>query len=153
MKTNLLVLALSLACVSCNNTNDPAPASGVVAIRLTNNASLLGASASACLRDTPLRTPADGTALWSTRMMTTTTVTMGPLAKGKRLYLSVQYDDVNRPGYLWPAQGEYIQADLLVNGKMVNSVLLNAESFNTPANYMMADATRMNLVQEVAVTF
>jgi hypothetical protein len=126
------------------------PASGVVAISLTNNATLMGMSASACVRDTPLRTPGTGAVLWS-KKMTCTTATMGPVARGTRLYLSIQYDDINSPGYLLPTPGEYIQADLLVDGKKVNSVFLNAESFNTSANYFFADANRMHLVQEVEV--
>ena len=152
MKTNLLSLVLLLACAGCTTTPDPSPAAGAVAIRLTNNAALLGPSASASLRKTPLRMPSDGTVLWSTTAMATSTVKMGSMAAGERLYLSVQYDDVNLPNYLWPGSGEYIQADLLVGGKLVASVLLNAESFNTPANYFPADATRMHLVREVAVT-
>ncbi|GAA4006324.1 hypothetical protein GCM10022408_17670 [Hymenobacter fastidiosus] len=154
MKTKFLSLVLFLACAGCSGTEDPAPAAGVVAIRLTNTATWVGMPASACVRDTPLRAPGDGTVMWSAKM-TSTTATMGPVARGKRLYLSIQYDDVSRPGYLYllPARGEYIQADLLVDGKVVNSVFLNADSFNNSANYFLADATRMNLVQEVEVAF
>ena len=152
MKTNLLSLVLLLACAGCNTTPDPSPAVGVVALRLTNSAVLLGPSASASLRKTPLRMPSDGNVLWSTPAMATSTVSMGPIATGERLYLSVQYNNVNLPNYLWPSGGEYIQAELLVDGKLVASVLLNAESFNTPANYFPVDATRMHLVREVAVT-
>ena len=152
MKTNLLSLALLLAGAGCNTTPDPSPAVGVVAIRLTNNATLLGPSASASLRKMPLRMPSEGNVLWSTTALATTTVNMGPMATGERLYLSVQYDNVNHPNYLWPSSGDYIQAELLVDGKLVASVLLNAESFNTPANYSPVDATRMHLVREVALT-
>ena len=150
MKTMLLSLALFLAFTGCSSQDDPAPAAGVVTISLTNNATLGGMAASACLRDAPLRTRETSRTLWS-KKMTCTTATMGPVAKGTRLYLSLQYDDVNSPGYLMPARGEYIQADLLVDGKRVGGVFLNADSFNTPANYFSADATRTHLVQEMEV--
>jgi hypothetical protein len=149
MKTRHLSFVLFLACTGCS-TEDPAPASGVVAISLTNNATLAGMSASACVRDTPLRTAGPSNVMWS-KKMTCTTASMGPVARGTRLYLSIQYDDVNSPGYMLPAQGEYIQADFLVDGKKVNGVFLNAESFNTSANYFLADGARVHLVQEVEV--
>ena len=75
----------------------------------------------------------------------------GAFREGTRLYLSVQFNDVVRPNYLWPAAGESIQAELLIDGKMVRSVLLNAASFNDPANYFRTDATRVDLIQEVEV--
>jgi hypothetical protein len=151
MKTTFISLALLLACAGCDNSADPAPAAGVMALRLTNSSSLLGASASACLRDTPLRTSEAGTMLWSTPALATSTVALGPVARGKRLYLSVQYNDVNQPGYLWPSGTEHVQADLLMDGKLVGSVMLNAQSFSDPTNYFSVDATRMNLVRELEV--
>ena len=83
--------------------------------------------------------------------MATKSVTLNSLAKGARLYLGVQYNDVNSPNYLWPTRDEYIQAELLVDGKRVADVLLNANSFTISANYFPATATRTNLVQEVEV--
>ena len=73
------------------------------------------------------------------------------MARSTRLYLSIQFNGVMRPDYWWPAPGESIQADLLVDGKMVKRVVLNAASFNDPANYFLTDKTRTNLVQEVEV--
>ncbi|SFP76729.1 hypothetical protein [Hymenobacter arizonensis] len=150
MKTKLLFFAIFLALTGCSTTEDPAPSSGVVTVSLTNNATLAGMAASACVRSTPMRAGTGGSVLWS-KKMTCTTATMGPVARGTRVYLSVQYDDVNSPGYLLPTQGEYIQADLLVDGKKVSGVFLDANSFYTEANYFRTDGNRVHLMQEVEV--
>ena len=150
MKNTLPLLVLFLALVGCDRQNDPAPAAGVVTINLSNTSPLLSVSASACLRETPMRAPETGKVLW-TDQLTNTKVVVGPVARGTRLYLSIQYNNVLRPGYWWPAQGEAIEAELLVDGKKVKGVLLNANSFNDPANYFPAGENRTNLVQEVEV--
>ena len=150
MKNTLPLLVLFLALAGCDRQNDPAPAAGVVTINLSNTSSLLGMSASACLRETSMRAPGTGKVLWADQL-TNTKVVVGPVARGTRLYLSIQYNNVLRPNCWWPAQGEAIEAELLVDGKRVKGVLLNANSFNDPANYFPADENRTNLVQEVEV--
>lgn len=150
MKNMLLLLALPLVFTACSRTDDPTPGAGVVAIRLSNNTSWLGMPAIASVRDTPLRNPESGKVLWTSKLMSGQAL-MGPMAKGTRLYLSIQYTDVNHPNYMLPASGESIQADLLVDGKKVEGVLLDAGSFNVPANYMPVDATHTSLMREVAV--
>ena len=150
MKNALPSLVLLLALTGCSGQNDPAPTAGVVTINLSNSASWLGMPTSAHLRDISLRTPGTCRVLWTDKVANTKVV-FGPVARGTRLYLSVQFDNVMYPNYLWPAAGESIQADLLVDGKIVRSVLLDAASFNDPANYFRTDATRVDLVQEVEV--
>ena len=150
MKNALPSLVLLLALTGCSGQNDPAPTAGVVAINLSNSTSWLGMPASAHLCNTPMRTLGTGKVLWTDKVANTKVV-FGPVAKGTRLYLSVQFDNVMYPNYLWPAAGESIQADLLVDGKIVRSVLLDAASFNDPANYFRTDATRVDLIQEVEV--
>ena len=150
MKNALPSLVLLLALTGCSSQDDPTPTAGVVTINLSNSTSWLGMPASAHLCNTPLRTPETGKVLWTDKV-TNTKAVFGPVAKGTRLYLRVQFDDVVRPNYLWPAAGESIRAELLVDGKMVRSVLLNAASFNDPTNYFRTDATRVDLVQEVEV--
>ena len=114
------------------------------------NDGLMPMPATASLRETPMRTPGAGKVLWTDKLANANAV-CGPVARGTRLYLSIQFNDVMRPNYWWPAPGESIQADLLVDGKMVKRVVLDAESFNDPANYFLADETQTNLVQEVEV--
>ena len=150
MKNMLLLLAPLLVFTACSRTNDPTPGAGVVAIKLSNNTSWLGMPAIASVRNTSLRDPESGKALW-TSSLTSGQVVMGPMAKGTRLYLSIQYTDITHPNYMLPALGESIQADLLVDGKKVEGVLLDAGSFSVPANYMPVDATHTSLMQEVAV--
>ena len=150
MKNALPSLVLLLALTGCSSQDDPAPTAGVVTINLSNNMSWLGMPASAHLRDIPLRAPGTCKVLWTDKVANTKVV-FGPVARGTRLYLSVQFDDVVCPNYLWPAAGESIQAELLVDGKIVRSVLLDAASFNDPANYFRTDATRVDLIQEVEV--
>lgn len=151
MKNALPSLALLLALTACSSQDDPSPAAGVVTINLANSTSWLGMPASAHLRNTSLRTPGTGSVLWTDKVANTKVV-FGPVARGTRLYLSVQFDDVARPNYWWPAAGESIQAELLVDGKVVRSVLLNAASFNDPTNYFRTDGTQVDLVQEVEVS-
>ena len=150
MKNALPSLVLLLALTGCSSQDDPTPTAGVVTINLSNSTSWLGMPASAHLCNTPLRTPGSNKVLWTDKVANTKTV-FGPVAKGTRLYLSVQFDDVVCPNYLWPAAGESIRAELLVDGKVVKSVLLDAASFNDPTNYFRTDATRVDLVQEVEV--
>ena len=76
---------------------------------------------------------------------------MGQVARGTRLYLSIQYDDVSNLNYWWPAKGEAMQAELLVDDKWVRSVSLNTASATDPANFFLPDGPRMRLVQEVEV--
>ena len=150
MKNALPSLVLLLALTGCSSQDDPTPTAGVVTINLSNSTSWLGMPASAHLCNTPLRTPGSNKVLWTDKVANTKAV-FGPVAKGTRLYLSVQFDDVVRPNYLWPAAGESIQAELLIDGKIVRSVLLNAASFNDPANYFRTDETQVDLVKEVEV--
>ena len=152
MKTMLLSLALFLAVTGCSSQDDPAPAAGVVTISLTNNATLGGMPISACLRETPMRDPGTDQVLWAGRV-TNTRVAVGPVARGTRLYLSIQYDDVSRLNGWRPAKGETMamQAELLVDGKRVRSVSLNADSATDPANFFLSDGPRTRLVQEVEV--
>ena len=150
MKNALPSLVLLLALTGCSSQDDPTPTAGVVTINLSNSTSWLGMPASAHLCNTPLRTPGSNKVLWTDKVANTKAV-FGPVAKGTRLYLSVQFDDVVRPDYLWPAAGESIQAELLIDGKIVKSVLLDAASFDDPANYFRTDETQVDLVQEVEV--
>ena len=150
MKNALPSLVLLLALTGCSSQDDPTPTAGVVTINLSNSTSWLGMPASAHLCNTPLRTPGSNKVLWTDKVANTKVV-FGPVAKGTRLYLSVQFDDVVRPNYLWPAAGESIQAELLIDGKIVKSVLLDAASFDDPANYFRTDETQVDLVQEVEV--
>ena len=150
MKNALPSLVLLLALTGCSSQDDPTPTAGVVTINLSNSTSWLGMPASAHLCNTPLRTPGTNKVLWTDKVANTKAV-FGPVAKGTRLYLSVQFNDVVRPNYLWPAAGESIQAELLIDGKIVRSVLLDAASFDDPANYFRTDETQVDLVQEVEV--
>ena len=150
MKNALPSLVLLLALTGCSSQDDPTPTAGVVTINLSNSTSWLGMPASAHLCNTPLRTPGTNKVLWTDKVANTKAV-FGPVVKGTRLYLSVQFNDVVRPNYLWPAAGESIQAELLIDGKMVRSVLLNAASFNDPANYFQTGETQVDLVKEVEV--
>ena len=150
MKNALPSLVLLLALTGCSSQDDPTPTAGVVTINLSNSTSWLGMPASAHLCNTPLRTPGSNKVLWTDKVANTKAV-FGPVAKGTRLYLSVQFDDVVRPNYLWPAAGESIQAELLIDGKIVRSVLLDAASFNDPANYFRTDETQVDLVKEIEV--
>ena len=150
MKNALPSLVLLLALTGCSSQDDPTPTAGVVTINLSNSTSWLGMPASAHLCNTPLRTPGTNKVLWTDKVANTKAV-FGPVAKGTRLYLSVQFDDVVRLDYLWPAAGESIQAELLIDGKIVKSVLLDAASFDDPANYFRTDETRVDLVKEVEV--
>ena len=150
MRHLLPSFALLLALTACSRQDDPSPAAGVVTINLSNSTSWLGMAASAHLRETPLRTPGTGKVLWTDKVANTKVV-YGPVARGTRLYLSVRFEDVTRLNYWWPAAGESVQAELLVDGKVIRSVLLNAASFNDPANYFRTDGTQVDLVQEVEV--
>lgn len=111
---------------------------------------LMPMPAAASLRETPIRPPGAGKVPWTDKLANANAV-CGPVARGTRLYLSIQSNGVMRPDHWWPAPGESIQADLLVDGKMVKRVVPNAESFNDPANHFLADETRTNLLQEVEV--
>ena len=95
-----------------------------------------------------MRAPGTGKMLWADKLMNAK-VDFGPVARGTRRYLSIQYTDVVRPNYTWPTRGEFIQAELLVDGKKVKGILLDADSFGNPANYFLTDEHQTNLVQEV----
>ena len=152
MKNALAYFVLFLAFTGCSRRDDPAPASGAVTLTLSNNTLLVALPTSACLRETPMRDPGTGQVLWAGRV-TNTRVAVGQVARGTRLYLSIQYDDVSRLNGWRPAKGETMamQAELLVDGKRVRSVSLNADSATDPANFFLSDGPRTRLVQEVEV--
>ena len=150
MKNALVYFVLFLALTGCSRKEDPAPASGAVTIMLSNNTLLMTMPTSACLRETPMRKPGTGQVLWAGRV-TNTQVAVGQVARGTRLYLSIQYDDVSSFNYWWPTKDEAMQAELLVDGKWVRSVSLNADSATDPANFFLPDGPRTHLVQEVEV--
>ena len=97
-----------------------------------------------------MRAPGTGQMLWADKL-TNAKIDFGPVARGTRLYLSIQHTDVVCLNYTWPTRGEFIQAELLVDGKKVKGILLNADSFGDPANYFLTDEHQTNLVQEVEV--
>ena len=152
MKNTLACFVLFLAFAGCSSQDDPAPAAGAVTITLSNNTLLMAMPTSACLRETPMRDPGTGRVLWAGRV-TNTRVAVDQVARGTRLYLSIQYDDVSRLNGWRPAKGEAMamQAELLVDGKRVRSVYLNADSATDPANFFLSNGPRTHLVQEVEV--
>lgn len=150
MKNALACFVLFLAFTGCSRRDDPAPTSGSVTILLSDNTLLMATPTSACLRETPMRDPGSGQVLWAGQV-TNTRIAMGQMARGTRLYLSIQYNDISSPNSWWPAKGETMQAELLVDGKRVRSVSLNADSATDSANFFLPDGPRTHLVQEVEV--
>ena len=150
MKNTLAYFVLFMAFTGCSRRDDPAPTSGAVTIMLSDNTLLMATPTSVCLRETPMRDPGSGQVLWAGRV-TNTQVAMGQMARGTRLYLSIQYDDISRLNGWWPARGETMQAELLVDGKRVRSVSLNADSATDSANFFLSNGPRTHLVQEVEV--
>ncbi|MDJ0366498.1 hypothetical protein QMK33_15165 [Hymenobacter sp. H14-R3] len=151
MKNKLLLLTLFLVFTGCSSQNDPTPAAGVVTLNFLNNTSWLGVPTSASLHDTPLRAAGAHKVLW-TGNARNSSVVVGPVARGTRLYLSVQCDDVSAVSYWWPAKGEVMQVDLMVDGKRVTGVSLNADSPFNPATFYLTKPPQTCMVQEVEVT-
>ena len=158
MKNYLSLFAgLGLLLAGCggadDKTNDPTPAGPhSITLRLTQVGSK---SATAFLRNTSLR---DNTPTMLQQYNIdpgTVTKPGGTFASGQTVVLAIVYDKGGLPGYVRPTAGQYLQGEVLEDGKVKATVRLDPASFDNQALYWQETppSDGRHLIDEVSVKF